>query len=271
MDRRSHLLDDWSARRPAPLDADEVHVWRIALDDESRVDECWPLLSAAEQAKASRFYREVHRRRYVVAHGTMRTILAHYLGEPADSLAFVEGAHGKPSLIRAPGASRLPIEFNLSHSDELALVAVALGRPVGVDLERWSPESEHLELAERFFSPSERDALRALAGDAERLIAGFFAAWSRKEAYLKATGDGITRGLHHFDVSLAPDEPARLLEDRLDPAAAGRWTMQALAPADGFSAALVATAPLREVRLYDARLVRAGGALEPLLTGGRAP
>ena len=271
MDRRPHLLDDWSASRPAPLDADDVHVWRIALDDESRLDECWALLSDIEQAKARRFYRDMHRRRYVVAHGTMRAILARYLGEPAESLCFAEGEHGKPSLVRASNASQPRVEFNLSHSDELGLVAVALDRPVGVDLERWSTETEHLELAERFFSPVERVALRALGDDLERLTAGFFAAWTRKEAYLKATGEGITRGLHHFDVSLAPDEGARLLADRLDPAAAERWTMQALAPAAGFSAALVATAPLREVRLFDAGLVRSSGALEPLLAGGRSP
>lgn len=268
---RPHLLDDWSASRILPLAADEAHVWRIALDDDARVDACWPLLSDAEQAKARRFYREVHRRRYVVAHGMMRTILAHYVGAPPESLTFVDGAHGKPSLVREPDATRPPVEFNLSHSDEVALVAVALGRPVGVDVERWSAESEHLALAERFFSPLERDALRAVGDDVARLTAGFFAAWTRKEAYLKATGEGITRGLHHFDVSLAPDDVARLLADRLDPAAPERWAMQALAPAEGYSAALVATAPLREVRLFDAGLVRPGAALEGSPAGARGP
>jgi 4'-phosphopantetheinyl transferase len=255
MDRSPHVLDDWSATGDVALEAEVAHVWRVALDDDARIDACWQVLSSEEQTKARRFHREVHRRRYVVAHGMLRAILARYVGEPAESLRFVDGEHGKPSLIREPAAPGARVEFNLSHSDDLALVAVALDQPVGVDLERWSEETEHLALAERFFSPGERDALRPLAGELSRLTAGFFAAWTRKEAYLKATGTGITRGLHNFDVSLVPGEPARLVADRLDPAAAERWAMQALGPAAGFSAALVATAPLRDVRLFDASAV----------------
>jgi len=139
------------------------------------------------------------------------------------------------------------VEFNLSHSDDLALVAVARAHQLGVDLERWSEGVEHLELAERFFSPAERDALRALAHAPDLVEAGFFAAWTRKEAYLKATGHGISRGLHHFDVTLAPGEPAQLLADRLDPEATARWSLIALEPAPGFSAALVVASPLGEV------------------------
>jgi 4'-phosphopantetheinyl transferase len=124
---------------------------------------------------------------------------------------------------------------------------VARAHAVGVDLERWSEGVEYLELAERFFSPGERRALRALAHVPDLVEAGFFAAWTRKEAYLKATGHGITRGLHHFDVALAPGEPARLLADRLDADATARWTMFALDPAPGYSAALVAASPIGEV------------------------
>lgn len=264
MDRSAHVLSEWSASADVALESDVVHVWRVPLDDDARADACWPVLSSEEQAKARRFFREVHRRRYVVAHGMLRAILSRYVAEPPESLRFVDGEHGKPSLLREPGASSASIEFNLSHSDDLALVAVALDRPVGVDLERWSDETEHLELAERFFSPAERDALRALAGERSTLTAGFFAAWSRKEAYLKATGAGITRGLHHFDVSLAPGEHARLLADRLDPSASERWAMRALGPAEGYSAALVATAPLKDVRLFDAAGLHPRHALDGL-------
>jgi 4'-phosphopantetheinyl transferase len=251
MDRSAHVLSDWSASADVGLEANVAHVWRVPLDDETRAEACWPVLSSEEQTKARRFFREVHRRRYVVAHGMLRAILSRYVSEPAESLRFVDGEHGKPSLLRDPGASGARVEFNLSHSDDLALVAVALEQPVGVDLERWSEETEHLALAERFFSPAERDALRALAGERAMLTSGFFAAWTRKEAYLKATGAGITRGLHHFDVSLAPGEEARLVADRLDPSASERWAMRALGPAEGYSAALVATAPLEAVRLFD--------------------
>jgi 4'-phosphopantetheinyl transferase len=194
----------------------------------------------------------------------LRAILSRYVAEPAESLRFANGEHGKPSLVREPGAPGARVEFNLSHSEDIALVAVALERPVGVDVERWSEETEHLELAERFFSPAERDALRALAGERTTLTAGFFAAWTRKEAYLKATGPGITRGLHHFDVSLSPGEPARLVADRHDPAAAERWTRRALGAAEGFSAALVAATPLRGVRLFDAAGMEPRHALQGL-------
>ena len=268
MERLAFQLDEWSVASAAALEADVPHVWRIALDDAARVDACWSILSEAEQVRARRFHRDVHRRRYIVAHGTLRVILSQYVAEPPESLAFVEGERGKPSLAQTRSARASHVEFNLSHSDDLALVAVALDRPVGVDLERWSEETEHLELAERFFSPAERNALRALADDRVRLVEGFFAAWTRKEAYLKATGAGITRGLHHFDVSLSPDERARLVADRLDPSAAECWAMQALRPAARFSAALVASAPLAGVRLFDAAELYPNVAIQPASAGG---
>jgi 4'-phosphopantetheinyl transferase len=237
--------DGWRLATHPPLGAHDVHVWRIPLDDEARAESYWDVLSEEERARASRFYREVHRRRFVAAHGALRHLLAGYVGEAPAALSFVVGEHGKPALRSQPG--RATVEFNLSHSDDLALVAVANARPVGVDLERWSADVEHLELAERFFSPAERDALRALAHESELVAAAFFAAWTRKEAYLKATGHGIMRGLHHFDVALTPGEPARLLADRLDGEAPQRWSMTELDPAPGYSAALVVAAPLGDV------------------------
>jgi 4'-phosphopantetheinyl transferase len=240
----------WRSPPHSPLGARSVHVWRIPLDRAEVAAAYWPILSDEEKERGQRFYRELHRTRYVIAHGAMRRILAEYVNEPADELRFVVGSHGKPALDRSTGGTR--VEFNLSHSDDLALLAVSRDAPVGVDLERWSEESEHLELAERFFSPLERDALRALASDKAMLVAGFFAAWSRKEAYLKATGEGISRGLHHFDVTLDPREPVALVADRFDHLAASRWQMVALDVAERFSAALVAAAPMEEVVQLDA-------------------
>jgi len=234
----------WHQRPHPPLGADDVHVWRVPLDDDARTESYWALLSAEERARATRFVRDIHRRRFIAAHGALRTILAGYVDAEPTALDFVTGEHGKPALRQVTG--RPAVEFNLSHSGDLALVAVARARAVGVDLERWS-EVEHLELAERFFSPGERRALRALAHAPHLVEAGFFAAWTRKEAYLKAIGQGITRGLHHFDVALAPGEPARLLADRLDADATARWAMIALEPAPGYSAALVVASPVGEV------------------------
>jgi 4'-phosphopantetheinyl transferase len=216
----------------------------------SQLEAYLPTLSAEEQARADRFFRDVHRRRFVIAHGALRRILADYLDVMPGVLEFVTGEHGKPALTPIAGPQPAAVEFNLSHSGDLALVAVTRANPVGVDVEQWDEGVECLELAERFFSPNERRALRALAKAPNHVVAGFFAAWTRKEAYLKATGHGIVRGLHHFDVTLAPGEPARLVADRLDRDATERWTMTELAPAEGYSAALVVASPLRGVQRF---------------------
>jgi 4'-phosphopantetheinyl transferase len=241
--------DDW---RPASLPAlgeHAVHVWRVALDDESRVGGAWGLLSSEERARADRLHADAHRRRYVLAHGALRALLAAYLDAAPSAISYTLGAHGKPALAVRDGV-RAGVEFNLSHSRDIALVAVARGQPVGVDVQHWSDSVEHLRLAERFFSPHEREALRALLHESDQLSGAFFAAWTRKEAYVKATGYGIARGLHHFDVSLAPGEHARLLADRLDPDAPARWSMTALEPAPRYSAAVVVASPLRAVSRF---------------------
>ncbi|HEX7980348.1 MAG TPA: 4'-phosphopantetheinyl transferase superfamily protein [Gemmatimonadaceae bacterium] len=248
MSEPSH--DVWRQTPPPSLTGDAVHVWRVSLGSAAAAEKLWPLLSDDEQTRARRFFQERHRRRYIIAHGALRQILASYLDRAAESIAFMCGANGKPSIIESSAYARR-LEFNLSHSGDLALVAVAWDRPIGVDLEEWERDMNHLELAERFFSPVEREALRALAPSPDDLVRGFFAAWSRKEAYLKATGHGVTRGLHHFDVTLTPHEPARLVADRRDEGALERWRMVALPPAPEFSGALVVAAPLDEVLLFD--------------------
>lgn len=241
-------LDAWQKGAWQPLGAHHVHVWRIRLDG-ARAPELWPVLSHDEQARARRFHFPEHRDAYVMAHGMLRRILARYAGMSPDALVFDAGEFGKPALRVAPGSA--PLEFSLSHSGDYALLAVSRA-PVGVDIERWKEEAEHLELATRFFSTAERDVLHELAAEKEHVVAGFFAAWSRKEAYLKARGDGITHGLDHFDVSLRPGQPAELIEDRTDASARSRWVMCALAPASGYAAALVAASPVEIVLLCDA-------------------
>ncbi|MEO8335556.1 MAG: 4'-phosphopantetheinyl transferase superfamily protein, partial [bacterium] len=192
--------------------------------------------------RAARFHFAEHRDAYIVAHGMLRRILGSYA--PGE-LHFVTGEYGKPAL-----RDDVDVRFNLSHSGDLALVAVARGRDVGVDVERWNANIEHVALADYVFSIAERAALRELS-ESER-VAGFFAAWSRKEAYIKATGHGITRGLDHFDVTLRPGESACILDDRMDPMFREGWVMRDVPVPDGYSAALVAGAPLRDVQHYDA-------------------
>jgi len=249
----STALGAWCAPPPPPLGEGDVHVWRISLaslgQGDDRYDALWTLLSPEEQSRAKRFHFERDRRAFVISHGMTRRILARYQQVPAAQLAFVSGEFGKPALEGVTDASALA--FNLSHSGGIALLAVARGREVGVDVEQWNAEIEHLQLADHFFSESEREALRALAGSPPDVVAGFFAAWSRKEAYLKASGHGISRGLHHFDVTLTPGEDATIIADRMDPASSSRWMMRALVAGADYSAAIVVAEPVRSILLFE--------------------
>ncbi len=226
------------------LEPDDVHVWRVELSRPAE-ESFWRVLSSDEQERAARFHFPEHRDAFVVAHGMLRHILSGYGCGAAGALRYATAEFGKPSL---DGGG--DVRFNLSHSGELALVAVAREREVGVDVEQWKEDIEHLDLAGYVFSPAERETLRGL-GEEER-VAGFFAAWSRKEAYIKASGHGITRGLDHFDVTLAPGSPARLLDDRNDAGFAERWVMRDVAVPKGYSAALVVAAPVNDVVLINA-------------------
>jgi 4'-phosphopantetheinyl transferase len=193
-------------------------------------------LDADELARVRRFHFQEDRDRYIAAHGVLRGILARYLRTEPGALRFDYGPQRKPHLTSAPDQDS--IQFNLAHSHELALVAVARERDVGVDLEYIRAEVATEPLAERFFSPQEVAALRGLP-EAQQAEA-FFWAWTRKEAYLKARGEGLTSSLSHFAVSLAPEEPAKLLWVQGDEQEAGRWSLRHLEPGPGYAGALVA-------------------------------
>ena len=232
----------WSPapRRLPGLDAAGVHVWRIALAvPDAEQAERAAMLAPDERARAARFHFERDRRRWTAARGAVRAVLAGYAGAPAASLIFRVGPHGKPAL-DGP-AARAALDFNVSHSGDLALCAVTRARAVGVDVEAVRPEFATDEVARRFFAPGEVVALEALAPD-ERVEA-FFACWTRKEAYIKARGSGIALGLDRFEVALAPGRPAALLATRDEPAAAARWRLVALAPGEGYVGALATDGP----------------------------
>jgi 4'-phosphopantetheinyl transferase len=198
-------------------------------------------LSEDERARSARFHFERDRVRFVVARGALRNILGHYLNVPPGSLRFGYGAHGKPSLLPefvmgSSGLAAGKLEFNVSHSHTLALVAVAQGRALGVDIERLRADASERQLAERFFSAQEVSALCALP-DAQQPRA-FFDCWTRKEAYIKARGEGLSFPLAEFDVSLQPGMPATLLCVRGDALEAGRWSLRTLDVGPGYAAAL---------------------------------
>jgi 4'-phosphopantetheinyl transferase len=226
----------WELAPPRPaLPGDEVHVWRALLDAPAeRVRRLLELLASDERERAARFHFERDRRRFTVARGVLRGILGGYLNTAPAALRFVYGAQGKPAL--APEQDAGGLRFNVSHSEGVALFAFARGRELGVDVERVSPRVSCEEIAGHFFSPGEVARLRALP--AELREAAFFDCWTRKEAYIKARGEGLSLPLDGFDVSLGPGEPAALVANRLDPAEVARWSLLALAPWPGFAAAV---------------------------------
>jgi 4'-phosphopantetheinyl transferase len=217
----------------AALAEGEVHVLLAALDT-LPAGALTARLSPEERARAERFHFARDRQRFVGARGLLRGLLGRYLGIEPAALQFAYGPRGKPSLMAEGGPGRL--RFNVSHSGGLALLAFAWGRELGVDIEWERPVPEAESIARSHFSPHERAALSRLA-PAERSRA-FFRCWTRKEAFIKATGDGLSLPLDVFDVTLAPGEPARLLRVRGDEKEAGRWWMEDLEPAPGFAGAL---------------------------------
>lgn len=228
----------WSAPPPTVVAAEaEVHVWRASLDlPPPRVRALLASLAHDERDRAERFHFQVHRDRFIAGRGLLRAILARYLGRTPDQLRFSYSPHGKPAVAANTGAGDL--RFNVSHSDGLALYAITRGREIGVDVECLRPDFVSEEIARRFFSPREVAAVQALPA-VERHEA-FFACWTRKEAYIKARGEGLSMPLERFDVSLAPGEPAALLSTLDEPAAAARWSLWALDPGPGYAAALAA-------------------------------
>lgn len=185
-----------------------------------------PILSPEEWARADRFVREVDRNRYVVSHAALRIILGGALGAAPDSLSLVASASGKPQL---GGAQAGRLQFNLSHSGNLALVGLA-EVPIGVDIEATRPLPDALTLARSHFHPSEIAALAALAP--ERQPAAFYGCWTRKEAFVKAVGTGLSMRLDRFAVTVPPALPA-LLSCEVSAGSPADWTLHHLAPEAG--------------------------------------
>ena len=235
------IASDLSWRTPLrhpSLGCDEVHVWRARLDrNATEVCDLQELLSAGERIRAGRYRFEKHRNRFIVARGLLRTILSRYQDTKPSALRFHYGPCGKPYL--AITANDEPLDFNVSHSHGLALFAVTRGREVGVDLECIRRGFACETVAQQFFSPRENSILHALPTD-ELKHRAFFACWSRKEAYIKARGEGLSVPLDQFDVSLVPGEPAKLLGHRIAPQEVFRWSFQELLPDRSYAAAVVA-------------------------------
>ena len=216
--------------------ADTVDVWQIDLaEPRAGIQQVRRLLSPDEIQRADRFYFEEHRRRFTVARAAMRQILARHTDCAPRDIVFSYGAKGKPEL--AGRLEKFGIKFNLSHSFDLGLLAVTRGLSVGADIELVSPEFATQEIARRFFSPREVDALSAQP-PGERAEA-FFSCWTRKEAYIKALGEGISVPLDSFEVTFGQGVVAALRRVTFDPGEISRWRVYDIQTTERYKAALV--------------------------------
>lgn len=233
---------EWLVGPASPsLAENEVHVWKVDLS--APVTDVRQL-SPDEHQRAARFHFERDRRHFKIARASLRSILGRYLNLPPESLEFGQTEYGKPFVINPEAAGLL---FNLSHSAEVAVVAVAREREVGVDVEFMRADFATNEVAEHFFSVAE---IYTLSGLEPRLrTQSFFNCWTRKEAYVKAHGGGLSVPLDVFDVSLAPEVPAAMLANRVDESEPSHWIFQDLQVASGYAGALVVEAVASQTHL----------------------
>jgi 4'-phosphopantetheinyl transferase len=220
---------------PLVLSEDEVQLWRVDLEsirsDEARWKE---VLSPDEARRASRFHFAIDRQRFVAARALLRMILAGYLATGPKDVTFVYSKREKPSL--GPACADRAITFNLSHSGGVALYAFARRRELGIDVEQIRGDFDVEAIARRFFSAHEQEQLAALPSPEK--IEAFFRCWTRKEAYIKATGDGLSLSLTQFDVALGEGNTDALVATRPDSAEAKRWLLREVAAGTGYIAAL---------------------------------
>lgn len=216
------------------LEPNDVHVWRVDVDALAEADaELVGLLAPDERRRADRFRTAPDRRRFVVTRATLRSLLGRYLGADPHEVPIQYGVHGKPELRTA--SSRIDLAFNLAHSGDLVLFAFARDRRVGIDVEAIRPVPELDLLAQRLFTPRERGVLDALEG-CERSIA-FFHGWTRKEAFAKALGQGLTLAFERVAVPMGANAmPAAVPVEAIG--VAGRWWLHPLDVRPGYVAAV---------------------------------
>ena len=215
----------------------EIHVWW--RDISNSIEEVEPLrktLSETELERAARFRFDSDRNEFVIGRGTLRTLLGAYQHQAAARIGFEYSDFGRPFLPEKGPSSRL--EFNVSHSSGILLMAFARDRRIGIDVEQIRSDFNPVEIAERFFSEKERKSLRELPAD--NWTSAFFRCWTRKEAFIKALGEGLSHPLDMFDVSFIPDAPPTLLATRPDALEATRWLLWDVPTPQGYAAALAA-------------------------------
>lgn len=214
-------------------DSVDAHIWRISLETgDANINRLLWVLSDEELQRANRFHFEQDRKRFVVARGLLRMLLSDYCNSHPVEHYFNYNSYGKPALSGNPH-----IRFNVSHAGDMVLIGICCGREIGVDVERIRPFERAEQIVERYFSTLERSAFRSLP---EHLRdKAFFTCWTRKEAYIKAVGKGMSLPLNKFSISFLPDTPPRLLEAPPDDGGNRDWSMQEITVNPGYAAAAV--------------------------------
>ncbi len=214
---------------------DNIDVWCVSIDvDESVLYSLMRTLSEEEREKARRMKIEKPRKYYMASRGLLRQILAAYVKQAPELLEFEYGPNGKPTLSEKFDNSG--IKFNVSHSHGLALCCVTREREIGADIEKMRDDVEITDISKRFFSSREHEELIKLPVDDQKR--GFYNCWTRKEAYLKATGQGLTFPLSQFDMSLTPGEPAVMIAHQSDPGQVSMWSIVDLDVGPDYAAAI---------------------------------
>ena len=220
---------------PSAPGADEVQLRLVSLTRAvKRLTRLREYLSHEELQRGNRLVDGERRDRFLAGRGVLRELLAGYLGEEPASIRLSQGEFGKLHL--SDHLEPDSISFNLSHAGDFLLLAFAVGREVGVDLEQVRQDLPFQAMAERYFSAREQEDLFSLPSSAQ--LAAFYRCWTRKEAYLKGTGAGFSHPSNSFDMALLPDQPARLLAHRGSPAEVGRWSISDLEAPRGYCAAV---------------------------------
>jgi 4'-phosphopantetheinyl transferase len=230
------------------IESEDVHLWRADLElKDTEIKRLGAILSRDERERASRFYFSDHRNRYIAARGLLRLILAGYLGVSPERMHFSYTRYGKPFLTSPTRAYSL--NFNVSHSECMALYGFTVDRRIGVDIELVREIAQMAQMAKRYFSPVEIAQLEGLSG--EELTRAFYDCWTLKEAYLKAKGVGLHYALDHFSVSVRSSESTVLIENIDEPEDVPQWKLKAVTAGTGYSSAVAVEGKNHAWRFFD--------------------
>lgn len=240
------------------LPDNQVHFWYTRLaEQDPRVSRLRGLLSSDEIERARRFHQERDRSSFIISHGVLRQLLSRYLDGKPEDIDFEAGPYGKPSL--SPSCGDHSLQFNMSHTEGMAVFAVTRNRRIGVDVERVDREiKDRDEIAAGFFSAQEAAVFRSLPE--EDRMEGFFNCWTRKESFIKAKGEGLSCPLDSFAVTLRPGEEAKLLA--VQDGRSEDWSMASLEPLDDYRAAITAEAPWQLADMGEVVDVSLGASVE---------